>query len=438
MTKKRSKSLFVLFSILLVVCLFFCFVNFTYPFAIKGNYYSYSNFVANLKLGEDVSSSLKIVYRAEMHDENEIDSNYNELRTSTMRALKDIVEAEGYRDVYVAEHGTDGIVIQIGNLLSVEDKNSVEGLIGNPASISFSTETDGSNPFATAKHIKSVEALQSNNSETGEVYYVVALEFESQYVNMISSASSGKTVYIYLGETQFASLDYSGSEISGGIIYLQSSSFKSMLDATSCANQIKAGMLDLSLTKLTRDYASATYGENVTLLLTISMAVLVVAAFVYLILKFKDMGWLSCFALLFFTTISLFLLQSIPLVHINFAGMIAMMLCFWLAVDNILTILEKAKENYQSGAQLFISVREAQKATLAKTLFFNALVIVSGCVCLFMPVAAIRSFGWVALVMGVVSMFTTQALMRLFTKMYLTLNSENGAKCNFHKGGKNA
>ena len=115
-----------------------------------------------------------------------------------------------------------------------------------------------------------------------------------------------------------------------------------------------------------------------------------------------------------------------------------MMLCFWLAVDNILTILEKAKENYQAGAQLFIAVREAQKATLAKTLFFNALVIVSGFVCLFMPVAAVQSFGWVALVMGIVSMFTTQALMRLFTKMYLALNSENGAKCNFHKGGKNA
>ncbi len=437
MTKKRSKSLFVLFSILLVIGLFFCFVSFTYPFVINGNYYSYSNFVANLKLGEDVSSSLKIVYRADLQQDEDT-AKYNELRTSTMLALKDIVAGEGYKDVSIAEYGAEGIVIQIGNLLTVEDKNSVESLIGNPATISFSTESDGSKPFAGAKHIKSVEAMQSNNSETGEVAYVVALQFEKQYVDMIYQASNNKTVYIYLGENQFASLDYSSSGISDGIIYLQSDSFNSMIDATSCANQIKAGMLDLSLTKLSSDYASASYGENVTLLLTIAMVVLVLAAFVYLILKFKDLGWLSCFAMLFFIVISLFLLQSIPLVHINFAGIIAIMICFMLAVDNILTILEKAKEYYQSGTQLFIAAREAQKATLAKTLFFNALVIVAGFICLFMPVAGIQSFGWVALVMGIVSMFTTQALMRLFVKMYLALNSENGTKCNFHKGGKNA
>lgn len=437
MTKNRSKSLFVLFSILLVVCLVACFVNFTYPLSINGNYYTYSNFVSNLKLGEDISSSLRIVYRAEQA-EDELTTNYNELRQSTMNDLKDIVSAEGYRDVSVAEYGKDGIVIQVGNLLTVEDKNAVASLIGNPTAISFSTKSDGAEPFAKAQHIDSVDSMQYNNPETGEVSYIVVVKFKNQYIDMIEKETTSKTVYIYLGETQFASLDYSSGAITDGIIYLQSSTFKSLLDATTCANQIKTGMLDLSLTQISSDYISASYGEFATLLLTIAMVILLVVAFVFLIAKYRHLGWLACFNLLFFVVIGLFLLQSIPLVHINLAGMIAMLVCLTLAIDSLVMVFEKAKEHYQGGAQLFIAFREAQKESLFKTLFLNALVLVVGFICLFMPVGSIQSFGWVALVLSLVSTFTNLVLMRLFVKMYLALNSENGKKCNFHKGGKDA
>ena len=437
MTKKRSKSLFVLFSILLVICLVACFVNFTYPLSLNGNYYSYSNFVSNLKLGEDISSSLRIVYRAEQ-GEYETTTNYNDLRQSTMNSLKEIVIGEGYRDVTVSEYGDDGIVVQVGNLLTIEDKNTVTSLIGNPATISFSTETDGSKPFAGAKHIDNVDAMQYNNPETGEVSYLVVVQFKEEYINMINDATSGKTVGIYLGETKFAELDYSDGSVADGVIYLQSSTFTSLLDAKTCANQIKTGMLDLSLTQVSSDYVSPSYGHYATLLLTIAIVILVVAAFVYLIVKYRHMGWIACFNLLFFIVISLFLLQSIPLVHINLGGIIAMLVCFVLVADGLMMMLEKTKEHYNHGTQLFIAFRESQKDCLFKSLFLLALVLVAGFICIFMPVQSIQSFGWVALITSIVAAFTNLVLMKLFVKMYLALNSENGKKCNFHKGGKNA
>ncbi len=437
MTKKRSKSLFVLFSILLVLCLIACFVNFTYPFAVEGNYYSYSNFVSNLKLGEDVSTSLRIVYNAQLEDDI-LETNYNELRQSTMNDLKDIVSAQGYRDVTVAEYGEHGIVIQVGNLLTIDDKTAVQSLIGNPTAISFSTESDGSNPFATAKHIDVVDSMQYNNSETGEVSYIVTVKFKDKYLKTIQNATSGKTVYIYFGENQFASLDYSSGSVADGIIYLQSDTFESMADARTCANQIRTGMLALPLTQISSDYISASYGEFTTLLLTIAIALLVIAAFVFLIVKYKHMGWLACFNLLFFITIGLFFLQSIPLVRINFAGIVAMLVCFIIAIDSLVMLFEKTKEYYQNGTQLYIAFREAQKDSLFKTLFLNALLLVVGFICLFMPVSSIASFGWVALISAIVSTFTNLVLMKLFIKMYLALNNDNGKKCNFHKGGKDA
>lgn len=437
MTKNRSKGLFIAFSIILVICLIACFVNFTYPLSLKGNYYSYSSFVDNLRLGEDVSSSLRVIYRAEQ-GENEFSANYDELRTSTMLDLEKIVKAEGYKDVTVSAYGDDGIVLEVGNLLTLEDRSIVEGLIGNPATISFSTDSEGKDPFAGAKHIKSVDSMQYNNPETGEVSYIVTVEFKKQYKSMIADASNGKTVYINLGENRFAELDYSEGSIADGIIYLQSSTFKTLSDAKTCANQIRSGMLDLSLTQLSSDMISPSYGHNAKLMLAISMVIVVVAILAFMVVRYRQIGLVAMFNLLFYIVLGLFFLQSIPLVNINFSGMVAMLICFVLAVDGLVSLLESAKEQYRGGAPLYIAFREAQKNNLFKTLFLHALIFVAGFTCVFMPVQSVQSFGWVALVLSLVSVFTNLAMMRLFTKMYLALNNEDGKKCNFHKGGKNA
>ena len=71
-------------------------------------------------------------------------------------------------------------------------------------------------------------------------------------------------------------------------------------------------------------------------------------------------------------------------------------------------------------------------------LILNAFIALVGFGCLFMPTLSIQSFGWVMMVMSLVSIFCSLALMRLFIKMYLPFNNIDGKKCNFHKGGKNA
>ena len=431
MTKKRSKSLFVVFAIILVICLIACFVNFTYPLSINGNYYSYSNFVSNLKLGEDISNSLRIVYRAEQND-FETSTNYNELRNTTIESLKDIVKSEGYKDVTVAAYGDDGIVVQVGNLLTEEDKTSVEQLIGNPTTINFSSDTAKENIFATAKDIKSV-TTGSNPTESGELMYYTLIEFNDDVKSLVAQKGE-ETVYINIGDQQ---LEWTYG-IENGMLPISLEGFSSMLDATTFANQIKTGMLDLSLTQISSDTITPTYGAKANILISIAMVILVLGAFAFFIIKYRHIGWIAVFNLMFFIVLGLFFLQSIPLVNINYAGIITMLIGFVLAADGLMAIIERAKHHYQNETKLYIAFRESQKETLFKTLFLNAIVLISGFICLFMPVPALQSFGWVALVLSLVSTFTNLVLMRLFIKMYLALNSENGQKCNFHKGGKNA
>ena len=437
MTKKRSKSLFVVFTIILVVCLIACFVNFTYPLTVNGNYYSYSSFISNIKLGEDVGNSLRIVYRADL-PENESLTTYTNLRNSTMSDLKRIVQSEGYKDVTVSTYGEDGISIQIGNILTVEDQVAIKNLIGSPAAISFSTNSDGSNPFMKRECVEDVYATTGAKAQgSAEQAYYVVIDFKDECVEQLVEKSKSSTIYIFLGEQQFSSISQ-GNMPEEGIISFTNEKFVGLQDATTVANQIKTGLLALELTQLESAMITPSYGVGADILLPIAMSIFAIAMFAYLIVKYRDMGWLACFNLMFFIVIGLFLLQSIPLAHVNFAGIIAMLICFLVAADSLMTIFDRAKKHYQEDAKLYICFKLAFKESWLRIIISNVLVLLVGFGCIFMPVLSIQSFGWVALVLPFVTMFTSLVIMRLFVKMYLALNNTNGVKCNFHKGGKNA
>ena len=337
MTKKKSKSLFVVFTIILVVCLIACFVNFTYPLSIGGNFYSYSSFISNIKLGEDVGNSLRVVYRADL-PESESNVAYNKLLDATMSELKQIVQSEGYKDVAISQYGEDGISIQIGNIITESEVSAIESLIGSPVAISFSTDQSGANPFMDRECVEKVYAtgIATTQGSAEQTYYVV-IDFENSYVDELVAKSAESDIYIFLGEQQFSSIA-KGNLSEEGIISFSSENFKSLQDATTVANQIKTGLLPLELTQLNSSTITPSYGVGSHVLIPATMALFVLAVFVYLIIKYRHMGWLATFNMLFFVVIGLFLLQSIPLVHVNFAGIIAMAICFLLSVDSLMVI----------------------------------------------------------------------------------------------------
>lgn len=435
MTKKRSKCLFILFAILLVVSLIATFVNFTYPLSLKGNYYSYSNFVSNLKFGEDISTSLRLTYRADL-PEYESEANYNSLLNETVIDLKDIIQGQGFKDVTVTTTENNQIIVTVGNILTEADKSEVVALIGDLSAISFSMESDSSKAFASAGDI---EKIETQNMVSDKTYYYVRVNFKSSSMSKIKDATKeGGTLYIMMGDTTIGQMDIEASTLSSGHLDIYSEQFIDEQTANTYANQLRTGTFGLQLTQLDNATISPSYGNGAMLMLSIALVVFVLAAFAYLICKYKHLGWLASFSMLFYICISLFLLQSIPTIHINLGGLLALVVSFILAVDSVAIIFDKAKEHYNADVKLFISLKMAQKETLVKNCILNVLLMVVGFVCMFMPTLAVQSFGWVAFVMSFVSLFNALVLMRLFIKMYLPFNNNNGKKCNFHKGGKNA
>ena len=437
MTKRSSRCLFIVFAIILVVCLIASFVNFTYPFSVKGNYYSYSSFLSNIKLGEDLDSSVRIVYRTE----TDVD-DYDKQRESTKHELREILNAEGYYDVNLADYGDDGILLTVGNLLNKEEENKVLDLFSNPANISFAMENDATKAFANAKDVKSVTAKSGQTYAEDGVNIInvnyVEIEFKDSTKDRIATdTADGGTMYIFFGDQLFTSMNMSGG-ITDGIIQMQSSIFTDKVTTQTYANRIKTGTLSLSLTKLYSSSIEGSYGNGSNILVGIALAIMFVAGTIFMIVKYGHFGLLSLFANLFYVVIGMFLLQSIPLVHINFAGILAIAISYLILLDGTISIFESAKKNYQADVKLHVAIKSAQKDNVMKIIIFNLIVLVAGFVCLFMPSVSIRSFGWVMLVLSFVSVFINLAMLKLFINMYLPFNSENGKKCNFHKGGKNA
>ena len=439
MTKRRSINLFVVFSILLAILLVACFVNFTYPFPMYGTYYSYSNFVSNIRLGEDIGSSMRVVYRASL-PEGEAQSNYNALKTSTINQLKDIIQSEGYKDVTVSSYD-DKIVMQIGNILNETDETTITSLLENPQPAAFYIDamSDENPPFATAEDINVVDVVTSYDQTTAENIIVVRVQFKEDKIDEIAELTAeGGTLYIYKGDTVYSQIDLGSSAIEEGVIYIQNSAFVDEATAQTYANVLRIGIISLDLTSIELSTITPSYGVGSDVMIPIAMAVFVLCLFIFMIVKYKQMGALACFNLLFFITIGLFILQSIPLAHYNFAGMIGMLLCLIISADSLMNIFERAKIHYQTGLQLHVAFKLGQRETLFKNLILNILTFAVGFVCVFIPNMAIQSFGWVALVLPIVNLFTSLVLMRLFINMYLPLNNTDGKKLNFHKGGENA
>jgi preprotein translocase subunit SecD len=169
----------------------------------------------------------------------------------------------------------------------------------------------------------------------------------------------------------------------------------------------------------------------------VALGIMAVASLVFFVLRYKQIGAMAMFNMLFYIVLGLFFLQSVPLVHINLSGIFAIVIAYVLAVMALSNTLENARQEYAKGKKLHISLRQGINSTIGSTLTINTMFVLAGITCALMPNMAIQSFGIVSMVLGMVNIFCSQVLMRLMIKLYLPFNAEDGKKCNFTKEGVN-
>lgn len=438
MTKKRSIFLIIFLSIILVIGLLASFVSFTYPFAINGNYYHYSSFVHELVLGSDVSNGVVVTYRASL-PENEPSSSFDDYMNNTVLGLEEILADAGYKDSTVVTLGDNKIQVTVGNVSGYEEQQQAISLIGNPQKLKFSSSSSATteNEFdISGKYVKSIEVKSQDGN--GVTVYYVDIQMTSEGRSKLKALTqdintNGGTMYMYLGETSIASMDSAslGVVTDGHLTMYSQDNFVDKSTTQSYVNSIKTGLLDMDLTQLESSQITASMGNRIGMWIAIAFAVMVVVSFAFLAVKYRELGGIAIFNMLYFIVIGLGLLQSIPFIHFNISGLLGLALCYILSFDAITNICESAKREYASGKKLHTCFKLAGKKSLWQILIPNIFVFVAGVVCALIPNVAVSSFGGVALVLSLVNIFTSLVWFRVMLKLYSALNFYKGERCNF-------
>lgn len=441
MTKNRSKMLIIFLTLVLIIGLVASFVSFTYPLSVNGVKYKYSSFVNELVLGSDISKGVIIEYEASVRDNYADDESFDTLMDTTLTGIRGILNDSGFKNSTVTRNGQKGVRVEVGGIVNKDDSSEVINLIGSPKQLSFSSSTSPDDAFMTGECVKSVEAKQmSNGSQTA---YFVEITFTNKGYEIIKEKSAeiinnsegeGK-FYMLLGSTQIGS---SSEVVTTKSISMSSETFIDMQTTKQYAIQIRTGMLPLNLICSYNGTISASSGirgliTNPMLYIWVALGIMVIATLVFFVLRYKQLGLIAMFNMLFYIVLGLFFLQSVPLVHINFSGILGIVLGYVLAVIALTSTLENAKREYAKGKKLHTSLHQGINASLSSTVTINVMFVLAGIVCALMPSMAIQSFGLVSLVLGFVNVFCSQALMRLMINLYLPFNSEDGSKCNFTK-----
>ncbi len=425
MTKKRSRNLFILTAILLALCLVLTFVSFPLPFKIKGVNYNYVSFADKLKTSIALESGTYLEYKAELPEGSD-DTKKDKYMAETIENLTDILNLNRYYDSKVFTVGDDIIRLEVSTGKDYQDRRSLLSLMGSTYLLEFKTDTSSDDSFATGRDIASVKTLDNTNG-----YFGVQIQFNADKYEALRSASAGGNIYLVFGE-QTVSYQ-SQSEITNGVLQLYSESFTTRDDANDFATMIQIGMMPMDLTEDANGPITSSNGVGVMLGILLASLVVLVAYAVLTAIKTKQFALLTLLDSVAFACAYLFILQSIPFMYLNVAGVVGMgmMFAFMLVCHSL--VYNYSKNLYKDGKLFHTSFKMAQKQAMPFILTSSIMLCVVGGIFSLMPSYLCKSFGYVLFVGAPINMIISLLMLRGMIKLYTIQNFDNPKAVNFEQ-----
>ncbi len=418
--KKFSIANFILVALLTAFGIVLSVCSFNIPFTS----YTYNGFAKSISLGLDLAGGISVVYDCDISN----DSNTQDLDTAidaTVERLTSLITKD-YSEATITRQGGSRIRIEVP---SVTDSDKIFDLIGDPTPL-YMTLTQGSDAEKriVGTDINDVQVAYQKD-DSGEFKYGVTLKFSKagadKFASLTEDAANGeKKIYIYLGEVDDdADLVLTCEQkISGGSTFI-SGSFETYDDAHNYALKIMSGTFNVKLDLLESSVISATLGAKALKLAIIGGLVGLVLIMILLMIRYGDLGALAAFALTIYIVLMLFFLQAISFVQLTLPGLAGIILSIGMAVDGTVIIFERIREEYRSGKKIPLSTKIGFKRAFWPIFDSNITTIMTAIVLYILGTASIQGFAITLLIGIVLSMFMNLAILRLFVKWYLPINS---------------
>ncbi|MDD2445392.1 MAG: hypothetical protein PHX09_01095 [Clostridia bacterium] len=433
MNKRLAKRNFISMSILVVILIALCFVNFLIP-ATNNRFVGFANAITT---DLDISGGYSAQYNV-LYPEGEI--NKTESLEKLVILANDKIRGYGYESVRISISGESDSTVANKMFIEIPKLNNARDILN-----AFSAEGElyirtsettevGENDligedvldiFSSFGQVTTTEYMWGTNiqlSKSGE-----------DKIKELTSSGNG-TIYIYIGENVVSNINFK-EQITGNLLYFYgSSSNQEQSNAFAFALLMAKQSINFEMIGNQINTISATLGENTLLFLIIAISLILALFIVAVALMFGDFAWLIAMSMAIHFVLMMFFLQAIPIFILSMGGFFGLVLTLILLFASYNVIFGNIKKGYAEGKKIPLAVKSGYSKSILTVVDINVLALIISFVMYFAGGPFSHSFSLVLGIGAGLNLLATLVLTKWFTKWYLSLNSTKANKLRMKRG----
>lgn len=347
MNKKKSITIFIILSVLIVITAVLAFVEF--PIGL----YDYNGYAKSIKLGLDLSGGVSAVF-----DVVDTDEDGNKIDKDTLRASLDgvvssmqaLLISKNYTEAVVSYDlsGDPTLTVEVPN---VDDPERVFDLIGRPASLKITNGKEGTEEkvyIIGKKHLESVGLTQDPDYPSS---YAVSLQFNKEGTTAFATATTenkGGQVVFFINNEKFMTVNVNTVISDGRAIIQQSNGGYSYEAAYELATRLQAGTFGVDLISREPNIVSPTLGDSAIRNSLIAGAIGMFLVLVFMFVVYRNFGLMADIALIIYVEL-LLVLCAVFGVQLTLPGIAGIVLGIGMAVDANIVIFERIKDEFKNN-----------------------------------------------------------------------------------------
>ena len=347
-----------------------------------------------------------------------------EIMDSLQYAIENRVNAMGVGETIVQRIGTKRLLIEIPN---ITDTAKAKEFIGQTAQLEFKRPKmlpdgtmDWESTGLTGKDLR--KSLVGSAPTTGE--WMVELEFNAEGAKKFSDLTkelTGKQMAIFFnGKLQSAprvneQITGGRAQITGGEGGFEYTEAKEMVDL------LNAGALPVGAEVIQEESVGPTLGQDSINKSKIAGIIGISVVMLFMILYYRVLGLISCFALIIYSLVNFAIFKLIP-VTLTLTGIAGFILSIGMAIDANILIFERTKEELKMGRSLFTAINSGFDRAFTSIFDSNVSTIMTCLILYYFGASMVKGFA-LTLIIGVcLSMFSAITVTRNF--MHLIFGSK--------------
>lgn len=347
-----------------------------------------------------------------------------EIMDSLQYAIENRVNAMGVGETIVQKIGTKRLLIEIPN---ITDTAKAKEFIGQTAQLEFKRPkmlSDGTMDWEstglTGKDLR--KSLVGSAPTTGE--WMVELEFNAEGAKKFSDLTkelTGKQMAIFFND-KLQSAPRVNEQISGGRAQITGGEggFE-YAEAKEMVDLLNAGALPVGAEVIQEESVGPTLGQDSINKSKIAGIIGISVVMLFMILYYRVLGLISCFALIIYSLVNFALFKLIP-VTLTLTGIAGFILSIGMAIDANILIFERTKEELKMGRSLFTAINSGFDRAFTSIFDSNVSTIMTCLILYYFGASMVKGFA-LTLIIGVcLSMFSAITVTKNF--MHLIFGSK--------------